>query len=156
MAAQKHKKCFWHTFFAFLNVYYPKTHLIKAPNSLDFSRPNGRLLENLKTGVSRNLFPPENYFKASSTVNFPKKSIQILEAWKWTKDMKLRQEFFLFHMSFYIWTQYNIKIWFGHLIGTSSKWHKFWGQNFKKSVEKAKKTEFYNFWALYFWIILES
>ena len=30
-------------FFAFLNAYYPKTHLIKAQNSLDSSRPYGRL-----------------------------------------------------------------------------------------------------------------
>ena len=73
MAAQKRKKIFSAEFFAFLNVYYPKTHLIKALNSLDSSRPNGRLSQNPKTGGFRELFLPENDFKTCSTVNFPKK-----------------------------------------------------------------------------------
>ena len=58
---------------------------------------------------SRELFPPKNDFKSSSAVYFPKKTIQILETWKLTKDMKLWVEF-CFPMIFYIWTQYNIKI----------------------------------------------
>ena len=37
----------------------PKTHLIKALNSLDSSRPYGRLSENQKTGDSRELFLTE-------------------------------------------------------------------------------------------------
>ena len=74
MAAQKRKKIFSAEFFAFLNVYYPKTHLIKALNSLDSSRPYGRLLENQKTGGSRELFLPENDFQTSSTNIFPKQA----------------------------------------------------------------------------------
>ena len=66
------------------------------------------MLENQKTEGSRELFLPENDLETSSTVNFPK-NIQILEAWKPTEDMKFRLEFF-FHVTFCIWTQYNIKI----------------------------------------------
>ena len=73
MAAQKRKKKIRQKFLAFLNVYYPKTHLIKALYSLDSSRPNGRLSQNPKTGGFRELFLPENDFKTCSTVNFPKK-----------------------------------------------------------------------------------
>ena len=68
MAAQKRKKKIRQKFLAFLNVYYPKTHLIKALYSLDSSRPNGRLLQNPKTGGLRESFLPENDFK--TTVNF--------------------------------------------------------------------------------------
>ena len=46
--------------------------LMKVHNSLNFSRPYGKLLESLKTGDSKELFPPENDFKTSSAVNFPK------------------------------------------------------------------------------------
>ena len=49
---------------------------MKVFNSLDLSRPCGRLLENPKAGGSRELFLPENDFKTSSIVlivNFPKK-----------------------------------------------------------------------------------
>ena len=73
MADQKRKKHFQENFLAFLNVYYPKTHLIKTLYSLDSSRPNGRLLQNLKTGGFRELFLPKNDFKTCSKVNFPKK-----------------------------------------------------------------------------------
>ena len=69
MAAQKCKK----QFLAFLNVYFPKTHLIKALYCLDSSRPNERLSQNLKTVGFRELFLPENDFKTCSTVSFPKK-----------------------------------------------------------------------------------
>ena len=41
-----------------------KTHLIKALNSLDSSRPNGRLSQNPKTGGFRKLFLTENYLKS--------------------------------------------------------------------------------------------
>ena len=67
------KKFFWQKFLAFLNVYYPKTHLIKALYSLDSSRSYGRLLENPKIGACRDLFLPESDIKTSSAVNFPKK-----------------------------------------------------------------------------------
>ena len=50
MATQKHTKIFWQKFFAFLNVYKPKSQLIKGLNSFDFSRPYGRLSQNPKTG----------------------------------------------------------------------------------------------------------
>ena len=73
MAAQKRKKKFRRKFLAFLNVYYSKTHLIKALNSLDSSRPNGKLSQHPKTGGFRELFLPESDFKTSSAVNFPKK-----------------------------------------------------------------------------------
>ena len=86
MAAQKRK-------FFFLNIYYHQTHLIKALYTLDSSRSYGRLLENPKTGASRDIFLPESDLKTSSAVNFLK-NIQILEAWKQTKDMKLKLEFF--------------------------------------------------------------
>ena len=48
--------------------------LIKTFNSLDwfFQRPYKRLLENQETGGSRELSLPENDFKTSSTINFPK------------------------------------------------------------------------------------
>ena len=69
MAAQKRKKKIRQKFLAFLNVYYPKTHLIKALYSLDSSRPNGRLSQNPKTGGFRELFLPENDFKTCSRVN---------------------------------------------------------------------------------------
>ena len=75
MAAEKHKKTFWLKFFAFLNVYYPKTHLIKALSSLDSSRTNGRISKNPKTVEFRELFLPENSFKTCSTVNFPKEHL---------------------------------------------------------------------------------
>ena len=56
-------------------AYYPKTHLIIALNSLDSSRLYGRLLENQKTGGSRELFLPENDFQTSSTKIFQKKHL---------------------------------------------------------------------------------
>ena len=61
-------------FFAYLNVYYPQTHLIKALESPDSSRPNGRLSQNQKTGGFRELVLPGNDFKNRSTVNFPRKT----------------------------------------------------------------------------------
>ena len=68
MSAQERKQNCWQKFFAFFNV-----QLIKALNSLDSSRSYGRVLENVKTETSTELFLPENDSKASSTVNFPKK-----------------------------------------------------------------------------------
>ena len=96
MAAQKCKK----EFLAFLNVYYLKTHLIKALYSLDSSRSYGRLLENPKTGASRELFLLESDFKTSSTVNFPKKTSRLgsLE----TNQRCETQTIKFFHMPFYI------------------------------------------------------
>ena len=69
MAAQKRKKIFSAEFFAFLNVYYPKTHLIKALNSLDSSRPYGRLLENQKNReLSRIMDNKINKFHGSALI----------------------------------------------------------------------------------------
>ena len=79
--------------FTFFNGYWPKTQLIKIHNSLDSSRLYGRLFENKKRGGSRESFFTENDLQTSCTVNFPKR-FQILEAWKPTKDMKIRLEFF--------------------------------------------------------------
>ena len=73
MADQKDKKKFRQKILAFLNVYHPKTHLIKGLYSLNSSRPNGRLLQNPKPVGYCELFLAENDFKTCSTVNFPKK-----------------------------------------------------------------------------------
>ena len=40
------------------------------------------------------LFLPENDLKICSVVYLPKKNIQTLDAWKPTKDMKFRLNFF--------------------------------------------------------------
>ena len=74
MAAQKHKKKF----------------IAKISGIFKFLL---RLSENPKTGDSRELFQPENDFNTCSEVNFLKKKIHILEAWKQTKDIKFRLEF---------------------------------------------------------------
>ena len=94
MAAQNHKKDFSAEFVTFLNANFPQTHLIKALNSLHCSIPNGRLSENPEKGGFRELYLPKNDFKTCSTVNFPKKYMQILEAWRPMEDMKFRLEFF--------------------------------------------------------------
>ena len=74
MAAQKHARICWQKLFAFLNIYLYKTQLIKALNSLDSSRPYKRLLENPKTGGSRDLFLPENDFNTFLHSKFKKTS----------------------------------------------------------------------------------
>ena len=52
MAARKRKKKIVNrNVFAFLDACYPKTHVTKSLNSLDSSRPYGRLLENKKAGL---------------------------------------------------------------------------------------------------------
>ena len=64
MAAQKRKKkIVSRKFCAFLNAYYPKTHLIISLNSVDSSRPYGRLLQNQKARESRKLFLSESDFQ---------------------------------------------------------------------------------------------
>ena len=80
-------------FFAFLNASYPKTHLIQCLNSFESSRPYGRLLENKKQGDLRNYFCLKMISKIAPQ-KFFQKIIQISEAWKQTKDMKFRLEFF--------------------------------------------------------------
>ena len=67
------KKNFLQKFLALLIIYYPQIHLIKAHNSLDFSRLNGRISENAKSGGFREPFLPEVDLKTSSAVNFPKR-----------------------------------------------------------------------------------
>ena len=78
-----------------------KTHLIKALNSLDSSRPNGRLSQNPKPGGFRDLFLPENDFKTCSAVNFPKKHPDFggLET---NRRHEIQTGIFFFHMPFYI------------------------------------------------------
>ena len=91
--------------FPFLNAYYSNIHLIQSLTSLGSLRPYRRLLENKKTGGSKELFLPENDFQNSPTNNFLK-NIKIFEAWKLTADIKCRPEFFcnaLLHI-----TQYDI------------------------------------------------
>ena len=72
MAAQKCKKNFRQKFFPFLNVYYPKNHLTKALNSLDFSRLKGRLSQNPKIGGFRELFLPKIIYKLAPQKFFQK------------------------------------------------------------------------------------
>ena len=99
MAAQKRKKKIRQKFLAFLNVYYPKTHLIKALYSLDSSRSYGRLLENLKTRASRDLFLPESDFNLLY-IKFSKNHPDFggLE----TNQRHETQTRILFHIPFYI------------------------------------------------------
>ena len=53
MTAQKRKKKeMSDKILVFLNVYYPKTHLIKALDSLDSSRSYGGKSKNPKAGAS--------------------------------------------------------------------------------------------------------
>ena len=73
VAQQRKKKIVSRKCFAYLNNYYHKTHLIKSLNSLDSSRSYGRLSENQKTGVSKEVFLPENDSQNSSAKIFPKK-----------------------------------------------------------------------------------
>ena len=101
MAAQKHKKKnFGRHFSAFLNVFYPQTHIIKALYTFDSSRLYVRLLEHSKTGASMELFLPESDFKTSFEVNFTKKHPDFggLE----TSQRHETQTIIFFHMLFYI------------------------------------------------------
>ena len=67
----KKKKKIRQKLLTFLNAYHPKTQLIKIQNSLDSSRPYGRLLENQKTGDLR------SYFYLKMIVNLaPQKKFQ--------------------------------------------------------------------------------
>ena len=125
-----------------MNVCYTKTHLIKALNSLDSSRPYKWLLQIGKTGGSRELFMPENDFQTSSTVNFSKKYPDFGGLETNRRDEIQTWIFFQFHIT-YIWTQYNIKI---STLG-------FEGNILKKSAEKAKQLNFITFWALFFFTI---
>ena len=56
MVAQKGKKNCQQKFFAFLNTYYPKTHLITSLNSLDSSQLNMKLSKIQKREVLGNYF----------------------------------------------------------------------------------------------------
>ena len=128
--------------FAFLNVSYPKIHLIQSLNSLDSSRPYGRLLENQKTRGSKKLFLPKNDFQSSFTKNFPKKHSDIGGL-----KTNRRHEIQTLHLN-----SISYKNCSRHLVGTSSKCHKFWGQNLEKnSSKKDTKLNFTTFWALYLW-----
>ena len=78
--------------------------LMKVHNSLNFSRPYGKLLniESPKTGGSKELFPPENDFKTSTAVNFPKNKSRFGRPGnQLNEDTKCRLEFFLYlrHMN---------------------------------------------------------
>ena len=103
MVAQKcQQKTFLQKLFAF-DWLLTQNSSNQALKYFDSFRPQKRLLQNQKTGGSREFFRPENDFQTSSTVNFSK-NIQILKSWKPTIDMKFRLEFFsvshiLLHMS---------------------------------------------------------
>ena len=66
-------------------------------NSFDFFRPYGRILENPKTGGSRELFLPQYNFKICYAVNFPKKHADF----RGLQDMKFKLEFFFICPSTY-------------------------------------------------------
>ena len=101
--------------FAFLNASYPEIHLIQSLNSLDSSRPYGRLLENQKTRGSKKLFLPKNDFQNSFTKNFPKKHSDIGGL-----KTNRRHEIQTLHLN-----SISYKNCSRHLVGTSSKCHKF-------------------------------
>ena len=71
MAAQRRKRIVVRNFCIFepLLTLNPTN---KIHNSLDSSRPYGRLLKIRKTGGSRELFLHENHYQTSSAINFPK------------------------------------------------------------------------------------
>ena len=62
----------------------------QGSQSSGFSRTYVRLSENLKTGDSKESFLLEKDFETCYSVTFPKKTIQILDAQKPTKDMKFK------------------------------------------------------------------
>ena len=101
MAAQKCKKKFPNKFLAFLNVYYPKTHLIKVLNSLDSSWPKTRLSQNPKTGGIRVLVSAWKWFQNLLHSKLSRKHPQPKT---WNSDLS-----FFFNLPFYIWTQYTVK-----------------------------------------------
>ena len=68
----KNAKKIQQKFFAFLNAYYPKIHLIKAPSSLDSSLPNGRLSKNLKRRLW-GIIPAKKQFQILLCSKFSKK-----------------------------------------------------------------------------------
>ena len=74
-----------------------KTQLIKIHNSLDSSRPYGRLLKKIK---KLGFMESENDFQTSSTVNFPKELPEFgdLE----TNQIHEIQTSIFFHILFYI------------------------------------------------------
>ena len=117
-AAQKIKKKLLADFFIFFFIFEclwtqkPTNQLIKAFNSYDSSRPYHGLLENPKIGGSRELLLPENNFKTYSAVNFCKKTSRF---WRPGNQPKTwNSDLILFHRSYYIWNQYNIKIVLGN------------------------------------------
>ena len=145
MATQKRNKKFSTEIVGIFECLLPRNPSYQSSLLFDFSRSYGRLLDNPKTGASRDLFLPENDFKTNSAVNFPKKhpDVRGLE----TNQRHETQTRIFFHMSFYIWAQYNTKIVLEHLQSDLS----FQGKIFKKSAEKAERLNFTIFWALYFW-----
>ena len=70
---KKKKKNWQQKIFSIFEDFYHQTHLIKSLNTFDSSRPYGKLLENQKTGGSKELFLHENDFQNSSTKNITKK-----------------------------------------------------------------------------------
>ena len=96
----------------FLHFWMPidlkPTYITKGLNSLDSSRAYRRLLESPKPGSSRELFIAENGLKTCYAVYFSKKHPDF-EGLEINRRHEI-QTWFLFEMSFYIVTQYNIKI----------------------------------------------
>ena len=79
--------------FCIFECLLPQKPSIKSRNSLDSSKPHERLLEDQKKDDLRNYFCLKMISKVAPQ-NLFKKIIQILEAWKPTKDIKFRLKFF--------------------------------------------------------------
>ena len=75
MAAQKYGKKFFGEIFCISEPLLTLNPTNKIHNSLDSSRPYGRLLKIQKTGDFRELILPENHFQNSSAINFPKNQL---------------------------------------------------------------------------------
>ena len=102
---KKEKRIASRNFFAFLNVYYPKTQLIKFSTILILPYHKNNYYKIKKTGGSRELFLAEYDFQTSSPVNFYKEYPDF-------GGLKTNRRqiwiFFQFHTTFYISSQSNI------------------------------------------------
>ena len=127
-----------------MNVYQPKTQLIKALNSLDCSITYGWLLENQTAMGCRELFFLENGFKTCYTVNIPKKTCRFWTRGNQTKTWNSDLTFFTCPSTYELNKKH--KNCFVHLTGTFSDQHKFWRQKSKKE----NKQERLKNWILHF------
>ena len=103
----------------FLNTWYPKMHLIKALNSFDSSRPNGRLSQNPKTG---DFTSTQKWFQNLLCIKFSKKHPDFGDLkTNWRHEIQA----WIFFTCLSTLNSIKYKNCFGHLIETSPKCHKF-------------------------------